>query len=304
MLSAAKVLREVEVGVLAIKLIRLAVAGLGGLDLAVEKPQVVILPSASKPHQPFVLVAMHPHEPGRSAARPSVRLVLLVRAHTQIASPVVQAVAVDMVDNTALAGPQDDAVHVPDSAPEDAGRIDGGAVTLRIPLVLAEPLVILGIDGGEQPASQRDTSDAGVGLIGRRSGVALRPFESGRLPGFRFEVPAGVNGQDLPQLTSTGRMVRAQQQPGLAVPLVHRLPRLRQGTGVRAQLALAREQNPIDRPPPLAPVLLGPDRILPRRHAGNLPPCRPNSGLLTPVCCPVSHDSLLLFSHGNDGRDR
>src|SRR4030042_5614709 len=95
------------------------------------------------------------------------------------------------------------------------------------------------------------------------------------MPRFLFEVATRVDRQDLAQLAGTGRMIRAQQQAGLAAPLVRQLPRLRQGTGVRAQLAPPREQNRIDRLPALAPILLGPSLVLRRRHRRRLPPAPP-----------------------------
>jgi hypothetical protein len=192
------------------------------------------------------------------------------------------------------------------------------AVTARVPLVLADPLVIGGLDEGEAPIAQRNTLAPSAVLADRRVRM-LRRLAPGPSPPFRFEVPAGVGRQDFLDLAGTGRMVGALEQAGRAGPLVPQLPRPRQGTGMRAQLALAREEERIRRLPVGPAILLGPHVALRRGHMWHSSPGRrtgrrrlrvdlllfyfsllPSSLRFLP-CFPLFHDSPFPY-HGQRRR--
>ncbi len=194
----------------------------------------------------------------------------------------------------------------------ESGRIDRPAVAASIPLMLADDPIVGCVDVGEQSIAQGDSLAGPSAFADRRvSREVFAGFRPGQPPPFGLEISAGVRWQDLFDLAGTGRMVRALDQTRRGVPPVPQLPRPGQGTGVRAQLALARKEERVGRLPVGPAILLGPHVALRRRHAwhasGNCGtmrgrPC-PN---LLPVafrllaCSSLFHDSPFPFVRAND----
>ena len=138
--------------------------------------------------------------------------VLGPRAEAQIASAVVGAAAVGVIDVLAGRRLHDLPVHVDGLSVRVAGGVAG---TVERPFVLAEPLVVGGVHVGIQAVSQRNQADIALGYGG------LAPV-----------VPAGDAG-DLVQPAGPPGVVGAPRQDRLAQ--AHRAkPRLRVADGIHA----------------------------------------------------------------------
>ena len=170
---------EVEPGVWAVVLSCGGVAGEGGLDLVGEQADVDGAIVDAEVGDPSVrrAAAVDASE-SRAAARgrPAVAVVLGPGADAQVAAAVVQAVAVDVVDDHPLRRPHDHAVHEDGPAAGVACGVEGAAAVRRRPRVPAEPLVVGRVHDRELVLRQRDVADVRV-RRGRRAGAggALAP---------------------------------------------------------------------------------------------------------------------------------
>lgn len=117
------------------------------------------------------------------------------RADAQVAAAVVQAVAVDMIDEHSLRRFHDLAVHEYEAAAIDSFGVMRPVVRRRLdlPLVPAEPFVVLGVDDGVHATGQGDIADAVIGRLGRVGAEGLGPIVATGLDGDRAP-PAGHIG--------------------------------------------------------------------------------------------------------------
>ena len=202
------VVGEIAVGEGAVVLDGGGVAGLGGLDLRVERAEIDAPAVVLDLGLPAVAAARDADVLGALAERAGVVAVVLRGADAQVVAAVVQAVAVDVIDDHAGRGLHNHAVHGDGAAVLAGGGVGPPACARGEPVVPVEPLVVGGVHHGELALGQRDVADAVVRGLGRRA--PRRPALA------QAEAAARAGRQDLAQLAGRVGVIDAEQQAGPA----------------------------------------------------------------------------------------
>jgi hypothetical protein len=149
---------------------RLAVAHARGLDLVVEETEWHASTFVRNPRAELAGPAIAPHafEARRPTERLRVAQILSRRADPQVAPPVVQRVAIDMVDDHARRGFHDHPVHGDVASVTIAVRVDPAVLARGAPSVSAEPVVIGRVDDRELALGQGDVPNVLAWRLGRR----------------------------------------------------------------------------------------------------------------------------------------
>ena len=218
------------------------VAGEGGLDLVGEQADVdgaIVDAEVGDPSVRHTAAVDAPE--ARAAARggSAIAAVLGLGADAQVASAVVQAVAVDVVDDHPLRRVHDHAVHEDGPAADVASGVEGAAAVRGRPRVAAEPLVVGRVHDRELVLRQRDVADVRV-RRGRRPGAggALRPAAevAAHTAGRHADEPAvGVGAVRADEHAGPARFTRAGRTEAWAVA-----QEVLQWAGVRAVAAAGR----------------------------------------------------------------
>ena len=173
-----------------------AVAGFGGFDFVVERAAAIRLAFV---HDGDLIRVLSTRSDADESLLGTVLLapvarVLPGRAETQIVAAVVQAVAVDVIDEHSLGGLHDFAVHEDEAAVLASLGVPRRVVGrgLDLPLVLVEPLVLGGVDDGVQATGQGDIAERVVGRVRRLDAEGPEPEVAAGFVGDRADQARGV----------------------------------------------------------------------------------------------------------------